>query len=227
MNIIIFEPHPDDLLLGPGPILLKWIKEGNHDIHVVTVTDGRACYRGSGDVLLEDAATMAEDDVAEMRINEAKQAIEFLGIPSANHTLLYFHDADGNKYVKEAIKKVLPLIKGFDRIVLPSIHNRHIDHQATHDIVIGAAKELNLTEPEYFVYFIASYGKFKEDSKEKQFEYVFNEETAQILREWLEIYQSQTKIKWTWKMYSRYISKIRTWTYGRYSFDDIGKYYNF
>ena len=89
MKIVIFEPHPDDLLFGPGPILLDWIKEGQHDIHIITVTDGRACYRESGDILLEDASTMTEDDVAEMRINEAKISMEFLGITSDNHHLLY------------------------------------------------------------------------------------------------------------------------------------------
>jgi LmbE family N-acetylglucosaminyl deacetylase len=227
MKIVIFEPHPDDLLFGPGPILLKWIKEGEHDIHIITVTDGRACYRAAEDMLSEDALAMTEDEVAEMRINEAKQSIKFLGLPSENHHLFKFHDADGQKYVKEGIKKAVSLIKEIDRIALPSTHNLHQDHQATHDIAISAAKELNLVNVEYFVYFIASYGKFKEDSKEKQFDYVIDEETADILKEWLEIYQSQAKLKWTWKMYLRYLRKIRTWTYAKYKFEDIGKYYNF
>ncbi|MFX0049219.1 MAG: PIG-L deacetylase family protein [Candidatus Hermodarchaeota archaeon] len=227
MKIVIFEPHPDDLLFGPGPILLDWIKEGENDIHVVTVTDGRACYRASDDLISEDVAIMTEDDVAEMRINEAKQSIKFLGLPSENHHLFYFHDAEGQKYVYEGIKKAMPLIKDADRIVLPSTHNRHVDHQATHDIAIGATIELNLTNIEYFIYFIASYGKFEEDSKEKQFIFTIDEDTAKILNDWLEIYQSQAKLKWTWKMYSRYLRKIRTWTYATYKFEDIGKYYNF
>lgn len=227
MKIVVFEPHPDDLLFGPGPILLDWIAEGVHDIHIVTVTDGRACYREADDTFSDDVATMTEDDVAKMRINEAKKSIEFLGLPPENHHLFYFHDADGHKYVKKGIKKAMPIIKDVERLVLPSTHNRHIDHQATHDIAIGTAKELNLTNIEYFVYFIASYGKFQDDSKEKQFDYTIDEETAKILKDWLEIYQSQTKLKWTWKMYSRYIRKVRTWTYAKYSFSDIRKYYNF
>ena len=169
---------------------------------------------------------MTEDEVAEMRIIEAKKSIEYLGLPLENHHLLYFHDADGHKYVKEAIKKVKPIIKDADRIVLPSTHNIHADHQATHDIAIGAAKELNLTNIEYFVYFISSYGKFQEDSKDKQFEYTIDEERAAILIKWLNIYQSQAMMKWMWKMYTRYLKKIRTWTYARYTFNDIGKYYN-
>jgi len=227
LKSVIFEPHPDDLLFGPGPILLDWINEGNHDIHIITVTDGRACYRSGDDTYSEEVARMTEDDVAEMRISEAKKSVEFLGLPPENHHILFFHDTDGQKYVKEGIKKVKPLIKDANRIVLPSTHNLHVDHQATHDIAICAAKELNLKNIEYFVYFIASYGKFKEDSKEKQFDYTIDEETVKVLNDWLEIYQSQSKMKWMWKMYKRYLREIRTWTYARYIFEDIGRYYNF
>ena len=226
MKIVIFEPHPDDLLFGPGPILLDWIKEGNHDIHIITVTDGRACYRSEEDTFHEDVAKMTEEDVVEMRINEAKKSIEFLGLPLENHHLLYFHDADGQIYVQDAIKKVKSLIKDANRIVLPSTQNLHADHQATHDIAIGAAKELSLKDVEYFVYFISSYGKFQDDSIDKQFQFIVNEEKATLLSEWLNIYQSQAMMKWTWKMYTRYLKKIRTWTYARYTFNDIGKYYN-
>jgi len=226
MKIIIFEPHPDDLLFGPGPILLEWINEGNHEIHIVTVTDGRACYRSGDDVLSEEAKNMTEDDVAEMRINEASKSIDFLGLPKENHHLFYYHDADGQKYVREGIIKTKVLIKDSDRIVFPSNHHIHADHQATHDIAKGAAIELKLTKVEYFVYYDASYGKFQEDSKDKQFQYTIDEERAALLIEWLNIYQSQAMMKWTWKMYTRYLKKIRTWTYASFTFNDIGKYYN-
>ena len=121
----------------------------------------------------------------------------------------------------------MPLIKDANRIVLPSSHNNHADHQATYDIVVGAAKELNLTKIEYLVYFEISRGRFQEDSKDNQFQYTINEEDAFTLQEWLKIYQSQKKTKWMWKMYSTYLHKARTWTYARYNFEDIGKYYNF
>ena len=215
------------MLFGPGPILLEWIKENHHEIDIISITDGRACYRSGEDVYTDDVFKMTEDDVAKMRSNEAKQAVKFLGLPSENHHLLYFHDADGQKYVKEGIEKVKPIIKNVDRLVLPSTNNLHEDHQATHDIAIGAAKDLKLTDIEYFVYFIPSYGKFKDDSKDKQFDYIIDEEKAKTLQEWLNIYQSQAKIKFTWKMYNRFLRKIRTWRYGLYTYNDIGKYYNF
>jgi len=225
MKIIIFEPHPDDLLFGPGPILLDWIQQ-DHEIHIITITDGRACYRSGEDSYSEDVTSMTEDDVAEMRINEAKKAINFLGLSHQNHHLLKFHDADGQKYVQDAIEKVKPIIKDVERLVFPSDNNKHDDHQATHNIAVGAAKGLQSTDAEYFIYFIATYGQFKEDSKDKQIEYRVNEEKAEKLKKWLKIYQSQKKIKYTWKMYTRYLEKVRIWTYGIYNYNDIGNYYN-
>ncbi|MBD3215724.1 MAG: hypothetical protein GF311_24140, partial [Candidatus Lokiarchaeota archaeon] len=168
MKIYIFEPHPDDLLFGPGPILLDWIKE-DHEIHIITVTDGRACYRSGQDTYSDDVAEMTEDDVAEMRINEAKQTIDFLGLSHDNHHLLKFHDADGQKYVPEATEKVKLLIRGAERLVFPSDNNSHIDHQATHDIAINAAKELKLQDTEYLIYAIPAYVRFSDDSIQKQF----------------------------------------------------------
>ena len=227
MKIIIFEPHPDDLLFGPGPILLEWINDKKHDIHVITVTDGRACFRVGEQADADNAPIMTEDEVATMRTKEAREAVKFLGIPKENHHPFNFHDADGQKNVKEGIEKTIPLIKDADRIFFPSDNNHHVDHQATHDIVIGASKSLSLKNLEYFVYFIPSYGKFQEDSKDHQFEYTIGEEKAKILLEWLEIYQSQSFTKYTWMMYNRFLKKIRKWTYGIYKYEEIGKYYNF
>ncbi|TFF63677.1 MAG: hypothetical protein EU521_00695, partial [Promethearchaeota archaeon] len=204
MKICIFEPHPDDLLFGPGPILFDWITQ-NNQIHVITVTDGRACYRSIQDKFSEDVAEMTEDDVADMRITEAKKAIDFLGIPPKNHHLLKFHDADGQKYVNDAIKKVKPIIKDADRIVIPSDNNSHVDHQATHDIAIKASKELELKNAEFWVYFIPTYGKWNDDSKNKQIEIEISDDLREKLLEWLQIYQSQKKLKYTWKMFTSFI----------------------
>jgi LmbE family N-acetylglucosaminyl deacetylase len=219
MKIVIFEPHPDDLLFGPGPKIFDWKKE-KHEIHVITITDGRACYRE------REGVEMAEDEVAKMRLKEARQAIKFLGLPEGNHHLLKFHDADGQKYVDEAIEKVKPLIKDADRLVLPSDHNGHVDHQATHDIATRAAKQLSL-EAEFWVYFIPSYGRFDEDSAEKQVEKTISDSLREKLQEWLQIYQSQKKTPLTWKFYNRYLKRVRKAKYGIFELKDLGKYHNF
>ena len=46
-------------------------------------------------------------------------------------------------------------------------------------------------------------------------------------QEWLEIYQSQSFTKYTWKMYTQFLKKIRKWTYGIYNYEEIGIFYNF
>lgn len=226
MKIVIFEPHPDDLLFGFGFKIFDWIEEG-HDLHIITITDGRACYREMKDTLDEDAKTMTEEEVAQMRLKEAEKASEFLNIPKGNHYLLKFHDAEGQAYVKDAIEKVKPLIKGTDIIVLPSDNNAHVDHQATHDIAIQAAQELKLKETEFWVYFIPSYGKFQEDSQKKQIEIELSQELQEKLLDWLKIYQSQKKMKYTWKMYRRFLKNVQTRKLGIFSYEDIGNYYNF
>jgi len=226
MKIVIFEPHPDDLLFGPGPILLDWLDEG-HEIHVITVTDGRACCRAGTDVFSPEIKDLSEDEIAKMRTGEARQAIKYLGIPNQNHHLLNFHDADGKKYVKEGILRVKPIIKDADRLVLSSTNNQHEDHQAAHDIAVGAAKELNLADIEYFVFFEASYGRFQEDSKDKQFEFPISDVCREKLLEWYEIYKSQSYLKYTNKMYRGYLKKVEFMTYGLFQWEDIGNFYNF
>jgi LmbE family N-acetylglucosaminyl deacetylase len=226
MKIIIFEPHPDDLLFGAGHKIFDWIDEG-HEINIITITDGRACYREIKDALDEEAKAMSEDELAQMRLREAQKAVEFLGISQKKHYLLNFHDAAGQQYVEEAIQKVKPLIGSPDIFVLPSDNNKHVDHQATHDIAINVAQELELRDLEFWVYFIPSYGKFREDSKEKQIEVKITENLRKKLLKWLKIYQSQKKLKFTWKMFNRFLNTVESRKFGIYTYEDIGKYYNF
>ena len=219
MKIVIFEPHPDDLLMGPGPKIFDWIAEG-HNIHVITVTDGRACYRG------HDEINITEDDVAEIRIAEAIKAMEFLKLPPENLHILYFHDAEGSRYVKEGIEMVKSIIIDADRLVLPSNNNGHVDHQATHDIAMGAAKALGL-DIEYFVYFIPTYGIFQQDSIEKQFELEISDDLRIRLQKWFRIYESQKLPEASFKFYTRYLKRIRKTKYALFRLEDKGKYYNF
>lgn len=219
MKIVIFEPHPDDLLFGVGPFIFDLIDEG-HDIHVITITDGRACYRTSEDFHMD------ERDVAKMRLNEARQTIQFLGLPESNLHLLKFYDAEGQKYVKEGMEKVVPLIKDADLIILPSNNNAHVDHQATHDIAIGAAQRLNLNI-DYWVYFIPAYGRFNEDSKDHQVEVQITDEVREKMKNWLQIYQSQKNTPLSWKMYSRFVKRLRSVIIGKFKLKDKGKYHNF
>ena len=50
------------------------------------------------------------------------------------------------------MEKVKDFVKNTDRFVIPSANNNHPDHQATYDIAIRVAEELNLTKLEFYVY---------------------------------------------------------------------------
>jgi LmbE family N-acetylglucosaminyl deacetylase len=226
LKIVIFEPHPDDLLMGAGQIIFDWIEQG-HNIHIITVTDGRACYRKMEDNKTSEALKMTEDEISRERITEAKKAVEFLGLPTENLHLLKFPDGEAQDYIENGITKIMPIIKDTDRLLIPSNHNLHEDHQATHDIAIGAAKALQLRNIEYWVYFVPQYGRFNKDSKDKLITVKISENLRQKLTEWLQIYQSQKRMKNTWKLYTRYLKFTKEFMYGKYNYEDIGKYYNF
>jgi len=207
-TIFIFEPHPIDLLMGMGPIIFDWIEE-KHDIHVITITDGRALI----EKVKKEESKMSGDDIADMRINEAKKSITFLKIPAENLHILNIRDK--------------PLIKNANQIVLPSNNSMDEDHQATYEIVVNAAKKLKLEKIDYWIYLVSKDREFNEDSNKKIVEVKLTKERRDQLLEWLEIYQSQKLVKLTWQKYSKYLKSNKIAKYGVYKFEDIGKYEDF
>ena len=156
LKIVIFAPHPDDELVGAGS-MLKWSDEG-HNIHIIYITDGRAAYRyeRARGGLFESEETMntTDDELAEIRMKEIDEVTEFLGFPKENIHKFEIPDQDAKNYIKEGIELSKIVIKDADRIVLPSKNNNHEDHQATYEIAVGAAKELDLKSTEFYGYAI-------------------------------------------------------------------------
>ena len=138
-SILITSPHPDDAVLGCGGTIIKSIQE-NIQVYVIYFTDGRACY-----TYLNIESNLTPSDVAAGRKKEAIEGCKILGIPESNLKFLGIWDRELNKpknfdkaiiEVKELIQKIKPY-----RIFGPVFKNRHIDHQATHDIIIEVLKE--------------------------------------------------------------------------------------
>ncbi len=170
---------------------------------------------------------ISEEKIARERLDDAKKTIEFLGFPEGNLHLLRFPDAEAQNFVNEGISKVKQIIMDADRLLIPSDNNLHKDHQVTYDIAIGAAKQLNLSTIEYWVYFGPQYGRFNKDSGYKQITVDISEELRKKLTEWLQIYQSQKRTKNKWKLYTRYLKSTKKFKYAIFKFSDIGKYHNF
>jgi LmbE family N-acetylglucosaminyl deacetylase len=154
LKIIVFAPHPDDECHSCGGSILKWLEEG-HDVHIICFTDGRAGYRVAkvrDDLEDCEATRITEDNLAEIRLAEADNAADFLGVRKKNRHFLKFHDQDLKNHIDEAVDIIKEIVKDADRFVIPSANNNHPDHQATHDIAIKVAKELNLDNIDFYVY---------------------------------------------------------------------------
>ena len=154
MIIIMFAPHPDDECYGAGGSIQKWLEEGN-EVHIIWLTDGRAGYRKARELgELEDceATRITEDELARRRVAEADAAGEFLGIIKENRHLLKFYDQELKNHINDAVEQIKDIVKDANRFVIPSANNNHPDHQATHDIAIKVARELNLHDLEFYVY---------------------------------------------------------------------------
>ncbi len=224
LKIVIFAAHPDDELIGAGS-MLKWKDEG-HDVHIIYITDGRAAYsyeraRGRLDES-EETINITDDELAEIRMKEIDEVTEFLGIPKENIYKFKIPDQEAKNHIKKGIELSKTIIKDADRIVLPSNNNPHVDHQATYDIAVGAAKELDLKNTEFYGYCIYVAQKVP---KEKLVKINIREYRDKIF-EALSKYKSQLVISLVRAFYNT-IKKKPAEFFGRYSFSDIGKYYNF
>ncbi len=224
MKIVVFAPHPDDELGGAGGSILKWMEEG-HEVHIIYISDGRAAYtfeRKMGRLVEAEETQISEEELVAIRMKEIDDVIEYLNLPRQNIHKFMLPDQDVKNHIKEGIEKSKEIIKDADRIVLPSNNNVHEDHQATYDIAVGAAKELGLKEVEFYSYILYVRNK---TPKEKQVFIDIVPYRDKVYKA-LGKYKSQLYIT-TVDMYYKLILRKRKERFGVYSFDDIGKYYNF
>jgi LmbE family N-acetylglucosaminyl deacetylase len=225
MKIVIFAPHPDDEVFGCGGSIIKWMDEG-HEVHVIYISDNRATreWAKKGGKYIEDNEFKdhTEEQMAEIGIKEAIETAKFMGVPDENVHLFKFPDTKVEDYFSEGVELSTPIVKDADRVVIPSDHNNHPDHQATHDIVKRVAQELNLENLEFFIY--CNYNPLKVP-KEKLVKVRIGD-LRHNLYDALQIYRSQFVDE---DMYqnSAAIKERRTERFGVFKFDDIGKYYNF
>ena len=227
MKIVIFAPHPDDEIMGCGGSILKWIDEG-HEVHIIYITDNRAMFVEGhvNDQLLEEEVkpyvNLSEDEIAIIGLQEAQNAAQALGLVPENIHLLKIHDLDAINKIELATSLSKDILKGADRIVTSSDHNTHPDHQAANTIAKQTAKELNLTNVEFYVY--AIYVALK-PPKEKMIKINivdYRDKAYEIMK----LYKTQicfvdTRNGW------EYLKRKRVERFGVFSLKDMGDFYNF
>jgi LmbE family N-acetylglucosaminyl deacetylase len=224
IKIVVFAPHPDDECYGAGGSILKWLEEG-HDVHVIWFTDGRAGYRVAkerGDLEDCEETRISEDELAKRRLAEADAAGEFLGVNKKNRHFLKYYDQELKNHINDAVERIREIIKDADRFVIPSANNNHPDHQATHDIAIKVAQNLNLKNLEFYVY--ALYNPLKAEGENLVKLKIGNLRFK--VYEALKLHKSEFYTKdMGWQ--SLAMRDRRRERFGFYHLKDKGKFYNF
>jgi len=160
--------------------------------------------------------------LAKIRLEEAEAAGECLGVKNQNRHFLKFFDQELKNKIDDAVEKITDIVKNANRFVIPSAKNKHPDHQATHDIAIKVAKELNLYDLEFYVY--AIYNPLK-----AQGEHLVKIRVGNFrfkVYESLKLHKSQFYTKdMGWQ--SLAMRDRRRERFGFYKLEDKGKNYNF
>ncbi|MHA1349617.1 MAG: PIG-L deacetylase family protein [Promethearchaeota archaeon] len=227
MKIVVFAPHPDDEIFSCAGSILKWMKEG-HNVHIVYVTDNRALItwgKKNNQIIIEEAQdylNLSEDQVGKIGLKEANSVAKAFGFPNDAVHLFEFHDQDALNQISRGIILAKAIIYDADRILIPSDHNNHPDHQATHTIAKEAAIELNLVNTEFYVYAIYNIMKA---SMEKQTKIRIAEYRDQIY-DIMALYKTQLTLKDT-RMGWITLKRKRSERFGVFNLSDAGKFYNF
>jgi LmbE family N-acetylglucosaminyl deacetylase len=227
VKIVVFAPHPDDEIFSCAGSILKWMKEG-HNVHIVYVTDNRALitWRKKNEKSIieeaQDYLNLSEDQVGKIGLKEARSVAKAFGFPNDAVHLFEFHDQDALNQISRGIILAKAIIYDADRIVIPSDHNNHPDHQATHTIAKEAAIELNLVNTEFYVYAIYNIMKAP---MEKQTKIRIAEYRDQIY-DIMALYKTQLTLKDT-RMGWITLKRKRSERFGVFNLSDAGKFYNF
>lgn len=227
MKIVILAPHPDDEVYGCGGSILKWIDEG-HDVHIIYVTDNRALIswgQKSGELIEEEAnqfLNLNEEEIAVIGLKEAEEVAEAFGFVKSKVHLLKFHDLDAINQLDLGISLSKEILKNTQRIVIPhSDKDGHPDHHATYLIARQGAKELGLTNVEFYVYYMNPMNAPKEKrTKIRMAEY------REKLYEIMALYKTQLCLKAA-NMGWPTLKQRRVEHFGVFKLEDIEKYSDF
>ena len=226
MKIVVFSPHGDDELYAAGGSILKWLDQG-HEVHLIYVTDNRAWLEWGikKDDLNEELArtymNLTGDEMAEVCLEESREVANALEIPEGRVHFFKFHDQGANKRIQEGIERAKKIISDADQIVMPSDHNGHVDHQATHDIAKRAAKDLKL-DIQYYVYALYDVLKVPREKQEKIKVVKYRDEKYEIMG----LYKTQLCLN-TMRLGRENFKRKRYERFGVFTLQDMNKHENF
>jgi len=152
-SIMVFVAHQDDEAIGATTIMSRAVKSGA-EVTVVITTDGSPEEFGYG---------QSQTDI---RNAETKSAMSLIGIPE-DHIVFLGYDDLGFIFeidLEREIEKIMQLImeRMPTHVFVHAYEGGHIDHDATHYMVMTALKRLRKLNPDYKpkIYEFPEYNRF-------------------------------------------------------------------
>lgn len=155
-NILVFQPHCDDIALSCGGTLCNW--QDNKNVQLKSLN----CFsQYSNDFFAwKDSISLNDKEYSSLRLNEDRSACEYLG---AEHSCLDQDIEDASKRksilcnphvllkkdkrIALVLKEKIDLIiqhKKADTFLIPAAIGWHVDHRIIHDVVLSLIKEKNI-----------------------------------------------------------------------------------
>lgn len=156
-RVIVFAPHPDDEILGCGGTIAKKVNEG-YDIFIVFLTDGRNHFLNVYGITSDPTP----DEYKIIRANEAKRALNSLGVDENNLLFLNFEDGLLGKNKEVVQKNIIRLMNDISpiEIYFPRKGETHPDHHITNIIIQNAIKISNSNPIGYQYSIWPKFGRF-------------------------------------------------------------------
>ncbi len=134
-TILVISPHPDDLEIGMGGAVCKFISEGKRVVSVV-VTDGRGSTNTLG---------VTEGELVGIRENETKKASEILGVKELIMMgIMNLKAQDRADYTREETKRIIELYSPVELYIPHPEIDKHPTHKKVSRLVLEALGDLQV-----------------------------------------------------------------------------------
>ncbi|HZD55610.1 MAG TPA: PIG-L deacetylase family protein [Anaerolineales bacterium] len=197
--LLVLAPHMDDELLACGGTIA--LLEDKDRIHVIYATDG-----SRSPVPIFPWLARTSPDLAQIRSDEAKAALNILNIPERNLHFLGFPDGNLKDYPDELCQSLVQQIAKINPkfIFVPFRYDRHPDHIALYS-AIRKAVDSHCSEAIVFEYFVYYRYRLLPGGDIRKFiypEFLFTVaigESSDLKLRALNCYQSQTTKAYKWQ----------------------------
>jgi len=148
--LVIVAPHMDDAVIACGGTISKLSQKNK--VHIIYATDGAQSPKS-----IMPWHNKCFQDLNRIRIQEAKEALNILGVPEKNLHFFNFPDGKLKNYSQEFSEKFINFLEKVEatHVLIPFLYDSHTDHLAVNRLTTKAIQENNIRAIifEYFVYY--------------------------------------------------------------------------